>query len=346
MIDSLQLYIKDYQITEDCKLQVQPASYISGTGETIGEKFLYSDKRGRQHLGSKAFLNTGRFNLDIKPMPQGTGCFIKFSVPKIHNGNNFYSVGEQGTKTVISIVEKELFENGIYTNLEEAGISRIDTFKNIQAEEPFSSYYNLFGMLKARRAIQRGYGTTFLVHNTQQEFCVYDKLVEMKSRGIETSSFPAQTIRFEHRLLNKKKVHSVYGFSKVKELFKGGYEVVKDNQIEEWRKGLFSYSVSDVVLLGSKQLENEMKVFQEKYSRNWFDYFLKAYGSYHLAQVAGVEVVKLALSNLEADRKKLYRAEKTLEEARKEMEFTKKQEGTEKTLSVLYQELKEKVCLN
>jgi len=171
-------------------------------------------------------------------------------------------------------------------------------------------------------------------------------LVEMKSRGIETSSFPEQTIRFEHRLLNKKKVHSVYGFSRLNELFKGGYEVVRNNQIEEWKKSLFSYSVGEVVMLGSKQLEAEMKLFQGRYSRNWFEQFLKAYGSYHLAQVAGVEVVKLALSNLEADRLKIYRASKLLEEARREIEMVKKQEGSEKTLSVLYQELKEKVCLN
>jgi len=346
MIDSLQLYVRDYSIEGNNNLTVQPASYNSGTGEIIGEHALFRNEEGREFKGSKAFLNTSRLNLDIKPVPFGIGCFIKFSVPKIHNGNNFYSVGEQGTKAVVGMVEKELFDNGFHTSLNEAGISRIDTFKNIQAEEPFSSYYGLFGMLKARRAIQRGYGTTFLVHNTQQEFCIYDKLVEMESRGIKTSSFPANSIRFEHRLLNKKKVHSVYGFSKVEDMFLGGYEVIRNNQVEEWKKSLFSYSVGEVVMLGSKQLETEMEWFKKTYKYYWFEKFLKAYGSYHLAEVAGVEVVKVALSNLEADRLKIYRASKLLEEAKREIEMVKKQAGTEKTLSILYQELKDKVCLN
>ena len=132
----------------------------------------------------------------------------------------------------MSKVEGELKERGVHTSLIEADMSRVDTFKNIEPEEPFSSYYSLFSLLKARKAIQRGYGTTFLLSNSQQEFCVYDKLEEMRERNIETGGLPP-TMRFEHRLLNKQKIQNVYGFGKVEELFKGGYEVVKEKQVEQ-----------------------------------------------------------------------------------------------------------------
>jgi len=348
-LDTVKLHLKDYEITGESNLTVQPATYIAGTGEVVSEFPLFQDKAGRRFKGSKAYLNTDRFNLTIQPFTRGgigTTCFVSFSVPKNYYGNNFYSVGEEGSQAVFSLIGKELWKNGIHTEIKEADLSRVDTFKNIQTEEPFSSYYSLFSLLKARRAIQRGYGTTFLVHNTQQEFCIYDKLEEMRNREIDITNFPAQTMRFEHRLLNKKKVQTVYGFSSVSELFSGGYEEVKSRQVKEWRKSLFSHSVEEVVLLGSKQLEQEMRYFKERFSRNWFEWFLKSYGAFHLAQVAGVEVVRMALQNVEEERTKVWRAERMLQETKKEIEMLKNVEGSDRTLGELYRELKEKVCLN
>jgi hypothetical protein len=245
----------------------------------------------------------------------------------------------------LSKVEGELKEKGVHTSLIEADMSRVDTFKNIEPEEPFSSYYSLFSLLKARRAIQRGYGTTFLLSNSQQEFCVYDKLEEMRERNIETGGLPP-TMRFEHRLLNKQKVQSVYGLSRVEDIFRGGYQVIREKQVESWKNSLFNFTAEEVVLLGSRQLEQEMRVFKEKFPSNWFSKFLKAYGAYYLASYAGKEVVIEALQAFEADRMKLWRAVQVFEEAEKELLVLKQEEGSSKTLGVLYEELRRKVCLN
>lgn len=348
-IDTMKLLVNDYSIAEDNGLTVQPASYIAGTGEVTSEFSLFKDSSGRFFKGSKAYLNTDRLNMTIQPFTRsdrGTACFVSFSVPKVHNGNNFYSVGEAGSQAVVKKVEKELWESGFHTDLNEASISRIDTFKNIQAEEPFTNYSNLFSLLKARRAQQRDYGTTFLVHNTQQEFCIYDKLAEMQNKGFDTSIYPENTIRFEHRLLNKKKVGAVLGFSSVSGLFSGGYGVLKEKQVQEWGKSLFSYSVEEVLVLSSKELEAEMLYFKNTCGRNWFDSYLKAYGAYYLAKFAGIEAVERALSNLETESRKVWRAKKVLEETKREVEFLKSAKGTSKTMGDLYKELKNKVCLN
>jgi len=51
---------------------------------------------------------------------------------------------------------------------------------------------------------------------------------------------------------------------------------VKEKQVESWKNSLFSFSAEEVVVLGSKQLEQEMKAFQEKFGSNWFQYFWKS----------------------------------------------------------------------
>ena len=347
MIDTLKLMLNEYEIADDSEIRVQPASYELGTGSKVEYPLFQTPSHGA-HYGSKAYLNTDNWNLTLKPLPAGnraTGAFLQLSIPKNYYGNNFYSVGEQGTQAVLNKVEGELKERGVHTSLIEADMSRVDTFKNIEPEEPFSCYYSLFSLLKARKAIQRGYGTTFLLSNTQQEFCVYDKLAEMRERQLETGNLPP-TMRFEHRLLNKQKVQSVYGLSRVEDIFRGGYQVIREKQVESWKNSLFNFTAEEVVLLGSRQLEQEMRVFKEKFPSNWFSKFLKAYGAYYLASYAGKEVVIEALQAFEADRMKLWRAVQVFEEAEKELLVLKQEEGSSKTLGVLYEELRRKVCLN
>jgi len=345
MLDTVKVFISDYSISDSSELKIQPAQFLAGTGEKLNEHELFQTVAGRKHYGSRAFLNTEFWNLDLKPYAfaeNGVACFLHFSVPKVHNGSNYYSVGEQGTEAVFDKVEEELKEKGFHCNIQNADFSRVDTFKNIEPEEPFETYSALFGLLNARRGLKRSYGTTYLVGNTQQQFIVYDKLEEMRRQELEVSSFP-ETMRFEHRLLNKQKINSVLGFVQVADLFKGGYALIKDIRKESWRESLFKYEVEEVVQLGSQELALEMEYFARKHGSRWFSYFLKSYGAFHLAQFAGVEVVEKALEHMEANRMKVYRAVKTLEEAERELLFYKKEHASSKTYAVLYEELKDKV---
>jgi hypothetical protein len=345
MLDTVKVFIPEFDIASDSSLEVQPARFNAGTGEVLNEFELFHTVSGKVFHGSRAFINNEKWNLDLKPFSfssYGTACFLHFSVPKVHNGQNYYSVGEQGTEAVFNQVEKELRENGFYCNLQEAQLSRIDTFKNIEPSEPFETYSALFSLLNASRRIKRSFGTTYMVTNTQQEFCIYDKLKEMELHKQDISSFP-ETMRFEHRLLNKQKIKSIVGFSQVADLFKGGYAVIKDKQKESWKKNLFKYEVSEVVQLGSKQLAQEMEFFENAHGRNWFSYFLRSYGSFHLAKYAGIEVVENAMNQFEPDRMKVYRMKKILEQAEQELLFYRKEPGSKKTYVILYEELKDKV---
>lgn len=345
MLDTVKLFIPEYDIASDTALEVQPARFNAGTGEVLNEFDLFRTVSGKKFQGSRAFLNTDKWNLDLKPFSfanSGVACFLHFSVPKVHYGDNLYSVGEQGTEAVFNLVEKELRDYGFYCNLQNAHYSRIDTFRNIQPSEPFETYSALFNLLNASRRVKRNYGTTFLVSNSQQEFIVYDKLAERELNKQDNSGL-AETMRFEHRLLNKQKIESILGFSQVADTFKGGYAVIRDKQKESWRDNLFKYEVEEVVQLGSQELALEMENFARKHGSRWFSYFLRSYGAFHLAQFAGIEVVQKALEYMEAERTKVWRMRKMLEEAEQELLFYRQEQTTSKTYAVLYEELKEKV---
>lgn len=349
-LDTVHLQLTDYSVSEESTLTVQPSPYLASTGELVSDFNLFRDNSGKMHTGSKAYLNVpDRFQLTLQPFSKsqaGVSCFLQFSVPRVYYGNNYYSVGEEGSQAVFNNIQKELWEHGIHTDISEASICRLDTFKNIEQEEPFPSYAPLLGMLKMRRGVDRAYPEGFLMKNTQQQFCIYDKIAEMQKRKVDTSPYPDKTMRFEHRCMNKQKVEKVFGFSSVSALFSGGYQEVKKQQVEQWRKNLFSQTVEEVITIGARAIEEELSYFKQRYERNWFDWFLKSYGAYHLAQVAGVEVVKLALQNFEPDRMKLWRAEKTLEQAKRDIDMLQQIEGKDKTLGTLYMELREKVCLS
>lgn len=350
-LDTIHLQLSDYSITPEAVLELHPSAYVVGTGEKISEFPLYTNTEGQEYRGAKAKLNVpDKFQLTMKPFVRGgrvgTNCFVNFSVPRVHYGNNFYSVGEEGSRAVFNSIEKELWQAGIHTDINTADMCRVDTFKNIEPEEEFSVYAPVFRLLKMRRGIDKVFPEGFLAINGQQQFCIYDKIAEMKHKKVEVSHFPAMAMRFEHRCMKKEKVKAVFGFTSVKDLFSGGYETVKKQQVSQWKNSLFSHTVEEVIQIGAGELQTEMQIFKDKYDKKWFEWFLKSYGAFHLAQVAGIEVVKLALQNFEPDRMKVWRAEKTIDTLARELEMVKQIQGRSKTLGTLYTELKEKVCLN
>lgn len=355
MLDTVKLCLNDWEVKEGAKIQVQPSPIEYSTGELVSDFPLWKKEDGSFEMGSHAYFNTPHLNLDVKPFSPSRGgvqCFVKFSIPKIHNGENYYSVGKEGTQAVLKKVEEELKEAGIKTNIEEASLSRVDTFQNIITEEPFFTYSPIFSLLQASRKVRRDYGTTFLWSNTQQELCIYDKLVEMESRKIDVSHYPAQTMRFEYRLLNKGKIESVMGFSKVKEL-PSQWGIFKEKFKQVWEKDLFKMQVGEVEVLASKQVRLLLEHFRKQGERNYIDNLFDFYGAYTLGRDYGIEPLKIAIRELEREKGidentikvKVQRAGKKLREALQEMELLKG-ESQGKTLAGLYRELQKKVCLN
>jgi hypothetical protein len=201
---------------------------------------------------------------------------------------------------------------------------------------------------------KRDYGTTFLYANGLQETCIYDKLEEMsrkakKSRQtFNAGAYPANTIRFENRLLKPKKIRDVLGFETARDLVGGGHEVITSTFRGTMRKQFFSRSVGDIAAASARQLESEMLRFKLSYGRNWQQHYLQAEGLRSLTEIHGLEVVKRAVANVtgtdtEADRKRLQRLSKQLEDARFDLEMLREARPSRRKLGDLYCELESKL---
>jgi hypothetical protein len=151
-------------------------------------------------------------------------------------------------------------------------------------------------------------------------------------------------MRAEYRLLNKRKIESTLGFSSVG-MLPNQWDLLKDRSRQAWSK-LFRFEPGEFEIMASRQLSLELSHFRDKYGRNYLDYYLKAVGALSLVSVAGIETLRSALQELEEDRFKVYRAVKKLEQAKAELELLREEPVSRKTLSTLYQELREKIYLN
>lgn len=339
MIDTLRLHLTDYRIGAETGLIVQPSPYIEGSGELLNSYPLWRKETGAEVVGSKAFYNSDSMNITLNPH----GLFVQFSIPKNYTGlHNYYSVGRQGSKAIVDRLEGQLAEVGIETAIDRAHISRLDSFRNVVAEEAYSNYHGLFALLQAKRSQRRDYGTCFLWHNTQQELCIYDKLGEMRAKGQDTSGLPENTIRFEHRLLNARKVENTLGVATVSDLWTN-YDRVKETFLKVVGDSLFKHEVEDIEIVTGRQLKEELLFYKSRYGLQWFQRFLKVKGLEYLLQKADMETVLEVVNELSEDRKKAWRLAKELVETRFELAMSQLAGSSLRTTGQLYAELKRKV---
>lgn len=344
MIDTLKLSLTDYKVSSDADLIVQPPTRNNATGEMGGNFNLWRSGSGYVE-GSKAFHNAEEFNVTIKPghSPQGDSvlCMVQFSVPKVADGSNYHPTDEKGAVRALEAIEARLKGIGIKTNVRSSKLSRLDAFKNAEAEESFESYHPVLSMLGPRRMPKRDYGTTFLWQNTLQEICVYDKREEMSRAKVALEGVAEHPLRFEWRLLKGRKVREALGgISTVADLL-AGYDHVGQSYVATMEKHLFRASVRDITSLTARSILDQFTALKQAKKRYWFDDWLKARG---LAAVIGDlaavhEAIKLASDNTSTQSKIMAK----LEAVQMDAAMMKIIGPSERTLAELYGELKTKV---
>jgi len=347
MIDTIKLFIEDYSIKDDANLIVQPASIDYKTGKEINSYSLIVKENNTSISGSKAYLNTDFFNFTIKPIGKSenksVAAFLQFSIPKIYNGSsNYYPVSSSNARAVIQRVEKELQSNGVFTDLSQAKLSRVDLFKNVISEYDFLSYIALFRLLKASRQEQRIYGTSLLWHNSQHEISVYDKLKEMRNRNLIVDLYPSNTIRFEYRLLRSKKVKNIIGANKLIDLL-DSYNLLEDVYQKALKKTIFSHSVSDVETMVNIQLKEELNLYKNTCGVRWFNSFLKSKGIETLLKHHDLDSLDSIFSDVFENRTKKSRAMNLISTEMLKIKMIAKEKRSNVTFAELYSELKGKV---
>jgi hypothetical protein len=348
MIDTLGLSLGDYQIDSDANLQVMPSDFNLQTGNLQANHPLFIDSSGRAIEGKKAFHNGEDFNLTIKPIasrePDLISSYIQFSVPKVLNGDNYAPTDSEGTKAALRAIESNLKAIGIRTNINTAKLSRLDAFRNVEADEPFESYQVILQVMQGQRMAKRDYGTTFLWQNSQQEICVYDKLAEMAARKQSIKGSTPNTIRFEHRLLNNRKIKNTLGMVTVSDLLSDLNHV--DNCYRESMKKLLfkADTIPDNQPLSVMEAVKQFEFFKNQ-GGHWVQRALRAKGLQGLS-VEDCAAMRQAIDIVETNRMTKSRLKKYLNDGIMDALNLQQAAPSKKTLGQLYTELQTKVLMN
>lgn len=346
MLDTIHLQLNGFTVRNNADLTVQPGKIAMATGE-VQEVELFRDSTGKAWYGAKAYRNAERLNCTINYSGGAIRAYANFSVPKRINANNYSPIKDTELEQAFESVETELAEAGIATDISQAKLTRLDTFRNIETDEETASYGRLFGLLQANRTTNRStFGTTtWLMNNTVAQYCIYDKVEEMRFHNEPVDQLP-NTLRFEHRCLGTKKVNSFLNLetTTVQAIKKYGWNALQEKSRSTWMENFFKYEIPEIEIMAESQIRTEMQFFQATYGIRWLDRYLSAYGAFHLATSAGgIDVIEKALDNLETDRMKIYRTKKKLSEAKLLMESLRLDGTSPKTLGELYAELRYKM---
>jgi hypothetical protein len=305
MIDKLDLRLTDYTVASGCSLQVQPPSFDAGTG-VIGPSYPLL-KIGRRVIhGARAFHNDENFNVTVAPVGPwdagAIGCSVHFSPAKVANGNNYHPTDYAGTVAAIEAIERELWNLGLKTNLQVSRIRRLDTFRNVVAKEPYECYRPVLQQLRGARMTGHEFETGYRWDNKQWQLCAYDKLEEMQQRKVSVAGYPANTIRFEKRLMNSRKVEAAAGMKTVAELL-AGYDTLEPDFRQSLKRSIFKKRhVMPALVLTPEEAEAGLLYFKNMGRRYWADDWIRAYALNQPVMRANLEVVRRAVTVVAGNR--------------------------------------------
>jgi len=308
MIDTLRLNLLDCEIKRSCPLSIQPGTIDYSTGKIYNDNDLFIDNAGKIVRGSKAYLNDEKFNLTIQPTiysetnehnhsklkikrfkrinetlqpdlydwndddDEVKGIFLSTSLPRLLSETNLKTLSFDEQKTALKILEIKLKQYGIKTNINNAALSRVDTFTNVSTEFNFGSYTDLFSLMELSRMKSVGYGReSFLWKNGNQELMIYDKVLEMRTKKPDIKIRSGKNImRFENRLLKKRKILSSIKFQTVGELYKN-YDEVKDFHKKEIEKKIFKYTFDDIEFMTKNKIDRMINFCKSQFGDKWLD---------------------------------------------------------------------------
>jgi hypothetical protein len=343
MLDTLRLTLGEYTIGADPELTVELPTFNAATKELGGYYRLWASGSTHQ-MGKKAYHNAEDWNFTLQAHGQDGDYTIvpqmSFSVPKLANGSNYEPADFKATETALINAERELRRIGVYTEIETATLSRVDSCKNVLMCESFQAYAPVLARLQGQRMNKRGYGTTFLWENTVQEVCVYDKREEMKRRKKNLSRVPRNVARFEHRLLKPRKVRDALGFSSAGDLLIG-FDEVKKGYVTAMEKQLFRFSPVEVEIMTAGDFEARLTSFQASGKKNWLAGYLEAYALQQLG--ADKDAFLRAVENVTDNRMTFCRTRKKLMQAEINSLELEQLAPAKHTLGELYRELKREV---
>lgn len=172
-IDKLQLQTKDFAVKD-----AGPAlfGYSLSTPQGGGEvPHILTDGNGKAIHANKLFRNTNLANYTVNKY----GLLVQFNPSARYHPYHLTSTGQRFNETVKDI-ERDMNQAGIFANLKQMKIVRLDITEQHQMMQPCFQYNAVFRLLKGKRCKnQREYPTGYQIGNNQWQTVGYDKLQKL-----------------------------------------------------------------------------------------------------------------------------------------------------------------------
>jgi hypothetical protein len=287
-IDTIHLshYPEDILISPEAKIVVKRGNIFTPTGEEYNEFDLLRFTNGTSVHGSETYMNrkdTNGIGINFKPFNGVVYCFIQTSLPKILKKVNYYPLTESETKEAFRVLGEKLKENGIDCNIGKAKLSRLDIFKDINPSFSFFDYQHIFDLIKGFKTMNKHElgGTTFYWKNKQHEICIYDKKVQLKDMGVNTTFFQP-IIRFEYKMYKHHKIKTgLNGIETVEDLL-NNYDALSKHYQSVMEKYIFRSSIVPKELISTEDFENMIRQFKET-EKNWLHKCIYKIGLHNIA---------------------------------------------------------------
>lgn len=197
MADSIRLLIGYFEISVHHNMHIR-------AGSSGGIAVHYDD--GNVGYATRVRHNGGHFYL----YSAYGNLYVNFSLARIASGrNNLKVVNQEEAWQALLRLEYDLEQIGVITDISRALITRLDLFSDATTVHGYADFKPLFDILRIPRRKRLTFPGYLAFKNGQRVDVFYNKVAQMRSKGVDTSDLPPNLVRFESRLMSAKAVRSL-----------------------------------------------------------------------------------------------------------------------------------------
>jgi hypothetical protein len=199
MADSIRLLLDYFEISIHNSLGIKPPVGPSGWIVVHYDDGNVGYATRIRHNGRHFYLYSAYGNL-----------YVNFSLARIASGsNNLKVVNQEEAWQTLLRLEHDLEQIGVITDISRALITRLDLFSDAATVRGYAGFMPLFDILRIPRRKRLTFPGYLAFKNGQRVDVFYDKVAQLRSKGVDTSDLPPNLIRFESRLMSAKAVRSI-----------------------------------------------------------------------------------------------------------------------------------------
>lgn len=274
-IDKLELTTREWQVNSwrDSNLTLFPTPERAGV-EVMEDYLIIRDKAGVEKRGQKAILNDPDSLFSLTLNQYGARLTLNPSKPyhPVNLCSDSFTLADR-----IGAVETRLREQGIFLNIADSKLSRIDLAKNVQCKNPVGYYSDVFKGLRLPRADRQvEFPEGYRSNNNSRSLIFYNKGQEVFQKTGDTTVLELHGNCLMRGELQYKKGSIPYQL-KMKtydDFNRAGMDYLQKRYRETMQKNVFKFESGEGLNLpiqyDEKTLLNELVSVLEQHPRNGY----------------------------------------------------------------------------